>query len=139
MSILSNVIRVFGNVPRADNSIQFERAVKNAYARFAQVNPTWAASLFDLHFLTTRAKPILAQYAHDGSTGAVSALAGAWVSQLQPHDDLRQRRTSEVVPVAAQFLCLFESELAKASPHVWTSVRKLPCGEAWSSEPVGMI
>ncbi|HMN31679.1 MAG TPA: hypothetical protein PKE45_26255, partial [Caldilineaceae bacterium] len=39
----------------------FQKAVIQAYQRFAAQHPHWANSLFDAHFLTTDAEALLAQ------------------------------------------------------------------------------
>jgi hypothetical protein len=106
-----------------------QQAVKSAYTRFAQENPAWAESLFDIHFLTQHAAPILTQFAQSGDASAVRALAGEWVDQLQSNEDLRERRVISMLPVAAEFLCLLETELAITSYAGWVDRRYLPCGQ----------
>lgn len=107
-----------------------QRAVKNAYARFAPKYPTWAASLFDMHFLTHHAAPILAEYANSGTSEAAHALAGAWVDQLAWYSKAREQRINEMIPIAAVFLCLLDAELAKLSPRSEAFKRQLQCLDA---------
>jgi hypothetical protein len=106
-----------------------QKAVESAYTRFAQENPVWAESLFDLHFLTRHAAPILMHFAQGGDAGAVRALAGAWVDQFQRNEDLREQRVNAVLPVAAEFLCMLETELAIASHAGWVDRRHQTCGQ----------
>ena len=113
MSILSSLKRRISEHVTAGSPPRHTAAVGRAHAAFAQAYPAWAESLFDMHFLTTRAAPILAEYARSGDTGAALGLARTWVDQLAASPALRERHIREVVPVAEQFLRLLDAELAK--------------------------
>jgi hypothetical protein len=131
MAIFQTIERLFSNLAGAGNEQHtLQRAVRNAYARFAPQYPAWAASLFDMHFLTRHAGPILAEYARSHTPEATRALAGAWVDQLAWYSRAREQRINEVLPVAAAFLCLLDAELVRLSPVSLAAGRQVPCLDA---------
>jgi hypothetical protein len=110
-------------------------AVTSAFAAFAGMHPEWAASLFDLHFLTHRAQPILEQYARGDLTDPATALANAWADQLSHEGEVRAWRVRELIPVASDFLCLFKTELARLNTNrKWAQGQSIPV-EAWPCKP----
>ena len=128
MAVFQPIERFISNLSGAGNQQQIlQRAVKNAYAKFAPKYPAWAASLFDMHFLSHHAAPILTEYAESGAVSAVRALAAAWVDQLAWYSKAREHRINEVLPIASAFLCLLDAELVRSSPRAWAAGRQLPC------------
>jgi hypothetical protein len=132
MTIFQPIERFISNLSSNGSEQQIlQRAVKNAYARFAVKYPAWAASLFDMHFLTRHAAPILAEYTRSGATSAVRALAEAWVDQLAWYSKAREQRINEIIPIAAEFLCLLDAELVRSTfPKTWVAQRQQSCLDA---------
>ena len=93
------------------NHNQKSQALTDAYAAFSEQHPDWAASLFDEHFLTHRAGPILERYQAGCASAAPRELAEAWAEQMWLEADRRQRYVNELTPVAADFLQLLDAEL----------------------------
>ncbi|MCL5998577.1 MAG: hypothetical protein M1546_21350 [Chloroflexi bacterium] len=110
-------------------------AVASTYAAFTRMHPEWAASLFDMHFLTHRARPILEQYARGDITGTAHALANAWADQLSHDGEVRAQRVRELTPVADDFLCLFRNELARLKSYAGRIQGQTALVDAWPCEP----
>jgi predicted Rossmann fold nucleotide-binding protein DprA/Smf involved in DNA uptake len=90
----------------------FRQAVIRAYANFAQKYPEWSASHFDEHFLTHDAAPLLLRVGYGVASTQGFALAVVWSRQMTwPREEIRQKLVAELTPIAADFLCLLETEL----------------------------
>lgn len=88
----------------------FKAAVARAYITFAREYPEWAQYLFDDHFLTHHAAPILADCLQ-GLAPSV-AVARVWAEQMTwPVEESRQERIAQLTLVVAHFLELLEAEL----------------------------
>lgn len=83
--------------------------VERAYQRFASHNPQYAASLFDMYFLTEIARPLLERFLTTNPPTATE-LALVWYAQF-PTVVPNQRQFSEATRVAAAFLRHLEAEL----------------------------
>ena len=59
-----------------------KQAIRRAYRKFVGHHPRWAASLFDKHFLTGSAAPLLASVTQLGRLPDADELAAAWVAQI---------------------------------------------------------
>lgn len=94
--------------------LALRKTVARAFERFACEHPCWANSLFDEHFLTHRAAPLLDRYVYSANRLSPAELAAAWSEQC-PSPNAVARDLSEVVAAAADFLHHLEAELA-ASP-----------------------
>ena len=83
----------------------FQKAVIQAYQRFAAQHPHWANSLFDAHFLTTDAEALLAQvYTQQRWPGAYE-LAVAALARVRPYrSEMVSAQLDLMIPVAADFL-----------------------------------
>ncbi|NJK82019.1 MAG: ATP-binding protein [Chloroflexaceae bacterium] len=89
----------------------FQAALRNAYTTFAAQHQPYVAALFDEHFLTRTAVPILARcLERDGPPDAVE-LAALWVIALNVPEAKRAERAAEVTPPAAAFLVALHTEL----------------------------
>jgi hypothetical protein len=89
-------------------------AVVRACARFGQLYPEWAASLFDQTMIERAVAgwivaPRLAPKALTAYT-----LAAAWATQLSAQPDRQAQLTSQALPIAAAYLRLLEHELPAA-------------------------
>lgn len=78
-------------------------AVAAAFAAFAPAHPDYVESLFDEHFLQTRAAPLL------GTPGGAAELtpawlAEAWAAQFGGRSGDPERLVVEAIPVAADFI-----------------------------------
>lgn len=92
----------------------FQAALRRAYRRFAGQHSQWTAALFDEHFLSHTAGPILACYPKYGVLPSPTELALAWDSQLGPSSPaVRQRRIAELALAADDFLAGLEAELER--------------------------
>jgi hypothetical protein len=88
--------------------------VRTAYQRFAQQHPNWVACLFDYHFLTHRAAPLLDQFARRDTPPSAFDLAKTWDEQFWPAEmTIRTRRIAELMPAAEDFLTWLAEELAQ--------------------------
>ena len=91
----------------------FNSAVRCAYVNFTIQYPEWTNSLFDEHFLSHRAKELLAPIMKHGSYPQPVELALAWDEQVGPASDaIRQRRIAEITPAIADFLKMLEAEFS---------------------------
>ena len=90
----------------------FTRALARANERFADQYPAWAESLFDEHFLTHGAAPLMSSYLNGGGSPDSGALARAWAEQLcWPKQETRRKRIAQLTPIIAHFLQMLEAEL----------------------------
>ncbi|MCB0211765.1 MAG: hypothetical protein KDJ52_20670 [Anaerolineae bacterium] len=88
------------------------RAVERAFVAFSQKHPDWAASFFDMHFLTHAGAPVLPYVGQGNSKNTAHALAIAWTRQFAwNNEQKRQTFVDELTPVAGTFLRLLEIEL----------------------------
>lgn len=95
-------------------------ALERAYARFAESEPEWAASLFDRHFVAHHVAPILLEGSSDGPETAAADIARAWAEQWNFGSDLVDRSAKRSMPAAKSFLeqlCAVRAEM-KASYSV---------------------
>ena len=84
------------------------RAIFRAYAIFSRDYPEWTDYLFDEYFLTHRAAPYLQRY----PLLQPAELVQAWAEQLfWRQESLKQKHMAALMPAAASFLRLLESEL----------------------------
>lgn len=89
----------------------FRRAISQAYATFSQNYPDWADYLFDEHFLTHQAAPLLARHLQGYPPPQPAELAQVWAGQLfWEEESLKQKHIAALMPAAASFLRLLESE-----------------------------
>jgi hypothetical protein len=109
--------RLFTRVIRMERWFQhrlqqaaLRKARTRAFHAFAQIHPTWIASLFDEYFLEHEAAPLVERclHAHDRPTAA--EFAAAWCAQIAPRH-LGEASFAEVTAVAADFLRLLNLEL----------------------------
>jgi hypothetical protein len=89
------------------------QAGARAYRHFARQFPQWADSLFDEHFISGPAAPLLARYALSPTPSAPADLALAWFAQICAPQAPATPNLSEVGLVAAAFLQAFERELRR--------------------------
>ena len=64
-------------VPGWLRSLAFHLALRRAYRRFARHYPEWVANLFDAHFLTHSAAPLLARRLQQATLPSPTELAVA--------------------------------------------------------------
>ena len=89
-----------------------QQAVIRTYNVWAPQNWEWVDSLFNEHFLTHRAVPVLIRYLDDSRQSAAVELANAWSEQLSWFDVERKRRhIANLIPTAAHFLRCLDAEL----------------------------
>ena len=83
---------------------QWQSAVGEAYALFAQKYPEWSHTLFDEHFVARSAGTFLAE--RPATTAqAATRVATAWSQQLGPASPaVSQKRIADLTPAAADFL-----------------------------------
>ena len=87
-------------------------ALRQTYVRFAQQHPEWVACLFDEHFVENDVTMIVEQSLKNGSQIDPGELATAWDKQLGPaRASVRQRRITELTPIAAAFVTSLQAEL----------------------------
>ena len=87
------------------------RAIRRAYAGFAQCYPEWAAAGFDEHFLTHEALSLLLRLGQDTKPTAAN-LAQSWAEQFVWFSEERRRsRIAALRPVASEFLTVLEADL----------------------------
>ena len=80
-------------------------ACAQAYERFAAEHPLWAESLFDAHFLTHTAAPLVARAIEPFNRPAPSEFAEAWFSQCAaPGARARDVNLAEVALAASEFM-----------------------------------
>jgi hypothetical protein len=76
-----------------------------AFARFAADNPLWAESLFDEHFLSHAAAPLIARAIDPANRPTPSEFAIAWLAQCAaPGATARDANLTEVALAAAEYL-----------------------------------
>ncbi len=99
--------------------------LRQAFRIFARKHPEWAASLFDEHFLTHRAAPILARHLASPIPPDAVALAHAWTEQIWVAPDQRRAKLDELTPIAADFLRAFSAAAerleAAPGPRLWAA------------------
>ena len=94
----------------------FQQTVLRAYQRFAKQYPTWANSLFDQHFLTTDAAPLLIAIYRRGCWPTAQELSMAWLAQLEsPSEEKKIARCAETRPIAEAFLAHLQTEWSGAA------------------------
>jgi hypothetical protein len=94
------------------HSLTLQVALRRAYYRFADQYPEWAASLFDGHFLSQRAAPLVAGYFEQTTLPSPAELAIAWDEQLGlASSAVRERRIAELTVAATDFLNWLTAEL----------------------------
>jgi hypothetical protein len=90
----------------------FRAALASAYSTFVCRHPQWAAALFDEHFLTHRAIPLLARCVTRDGQPTPGGLAAAWADQMALMEGpRRQWLIAALTPAAADFLRWLEAEL----------------------------
>jgi hypothetical protein len=89
------------------------KARARAYRHFASQFPQWADSLFDEHFISQHAAPLLARYALSPTASAPSDLALTWFAQVRAPHAAATPDLGEVRLVATAFLQAFERELRR--------------------------
>lgn len=93
---------------------QAQKAVANAYGRFAARYPQWTEALFDAHFVARHMTSLVAQREMAGGLLEPQDLAEAWAQQLlYPDQEMRGRHMNEMVNAAAEFLRLVDEALAR--------------------------
>lgn len=89
------------------------QALKRAYTKFKNEHPDWTASLFDWHFITHRAAPILDAVSEEHPGEIAPRLVEAWVNQLKGYQgDSKRQLMTEAEPAVREFLELLQFELA---------------------------
>jgi AAA ATPase domain len=96
---------------RDPQQLAFQAALASALATFADQHPDWAASLFDQHFLSGPAAPLLARCLTSSGAPEAEDLAAAWADQLGSDQATREEWIAKATPVAAHFLHTLEKEL----------------------------
>ena len=83
-----------------------------AFAQFAEAHPRWAESLFDEHFLSHAAAPLIARAVEPANRPSPSELAAAWFAQCAaPGASARDADLTEVAMAAAEFLRYLDAAL----------------------------
>jgi hypothetical protein len=100
---------------RDPQRLAFQVALTRTYATFSEQHPQWTGALFDQHFLTHAAAPLLARclLRSDPPTGA--ELAATWADHLALSEETRTRRLPEATRVAGDFLATLDRELRDRS------------------------
>lgn len=100
---------------RDPQRLAFQVALTRTYAIFDSQYPEWIGALFDQHFLTHGATPLLAQclLRDDPPTGA--KLAEIWANYLGLSDELRTHWLPEAIRIASDFLMTLDGELRARS------------------------
>lgn len=88
-----------------------EVALADTERRFAEQHPDWHASLFDAHFLSTSAAPLLARSLTRGADATASELAAAWADAVG--GETGARHVDAVTPAAADLLAIWREELGR--------------------------
>ncbi len=87
------------------------QALPRTYALFAQKYPQWTSVLFDEHFLSHGAAPILQRIPEDFTAAHSSVLANAWANQMIWYsEESKQRHISELLPAACDFIGFLQTE-----------------------------
>ncbi|MDX2480186.1 MAG: ATP-binding protein [Desulfuromusa sp.] len=102
--LTDKVIRWLG---RDSQQLAFKIALTKTYTAFSEKHPEWVGSLFDEHFITHKASPILALCVQRASRARSEDLAKAWADQFGGQDNAQ----SELI--ATDFLRIFNAELRK--------------------------
>lgn len=88
-----------------------------AFARFAEEHPVWAESLFDEHFLSHAAAPLIARAIEPANRPTASELAAAWFAQCAaPGATVQDANLSEVTVAASAFLHYLDAALQPYQP-----------------------
>jgi hypothetical protein len=83
-----------------------------AFAHFAQAHPVWAESLFDEHFLSHAAAPLIARAIEPGNRPTPSEFAAAWFAQCAaPGATASDAQLADVAVAAAEFLRYLDAAL----------------------------
>lgn len=98
------------------------RAVRQAYATFADHYPQWVAALFDEHFVNAHLLPMLQRAAGIGDKVTPGEVAEAWARQISILPSLRQQHIAAIMPVATHFLCMVAEALAETEVGSNTTV-----------------
>lgn len=88
-----------------------EVALADTERRFAALHPDWHASLFDAHFLSTAAAPLLARSLRRGADASAKELAAAWANTVG--GETGARHLDAVTPAAADLLDIWREELGR--------------------------
>jgi hypothetical protein len=92
----------------------FDRALRRAASGVTKRHPKWADALFDEHFLTRRAAPLLYEGYRRSLPPGPAALAREWAAQFGAHQAAkRQRGADALIPAAADFLARLSVEIAR--------------------------
>lgn len=112
MSTTSSLVRNAQDRPgQSSRRHPIQAALHRAYETFSDRYPQWAQYLFDEHFLTHKAEPILIGYLSGSASPEPVALATAWAEQMTWFNEVtRQKRITQLTPAADHFLQLLEAE-----------------------------
>lgn len=95
--------------------VEWQAAVSQAYALFAEKYPEWSNSLFDEQFLAQSGVTFAAGWQPLDAAG----LASAWDKQLGPASPaVSQKRVSDLTPAAADFLKWTRAAYRTAAPEL---------------------
>ena len=88
-----------------------EVALADTERSFAARHPDWHASLFDAHFLSASAAPLLARSLTLGADAIAAELAAAWAAEVG--GETGARHLGAVTPAAAELLGIWREELGR--------------------------
>ena len=104
MNVVTNVMR---NLEQNSQYQVRKAAQTRAFANFASKYPAWAQYLFDEHFLSHAAAALI----ESDSLPDPIELANAWADQMVwPKPKTRQNQVADLIPAAAYFLQVLETE-----------------------------
>jgi hypothetical protein len=87
-------------------------AQTQALARFAAEHPRWAESLFDAHFLSHAAAPLVARAFEPANRPTAAEFAAAWFAQCAaPGATAQDANLAEVILAASDFLRYLDAAL----------------------------
>lgn len=104
------VVRQERGVQRRLQQTALRKAQARAFRTFAAHEPRWADSLFDEHFLSHAAAPLLQRCLQPGGGPSAVELAAAWCAQLSD-TGAEPRGFAEAIAASARFLALLDREL----------------------------
>ncbi len=115
--MITNLIKrtnSLGRFGRYRQQRDVQKPLARAYAAFEHRYPEWTASLFDEHFLAHALTPLLMTARDRYGQLTPQAIANAWATQLTMKSVQQRTLSAMALPIAADFLQLFEQELHAA-------------------------
>jgi hypothetical protein len=91
--------------------LAFQSGLTHSYHTFEKHHPAWAELLFDEHFLTHAAVPLLTRVLLRNDLPTGTELAEAWANQFGNNEDKHSYNIATIESIAADFLTILDHEL----------------------------